>query len=128
MDCLAAQVAGSPLEAVLHAEFTQGRKLDTGNPNPGNIGADFNRIGLKLWDEVKAQDIRNEGRHKRLETLNAWRNAIVHQDFDPAKLGGRTKLVLEDVKKWRRALKGLALSIDIVMKNHLRQLTGVDPW
>src|SRR5262245_49292525 len=27
------------------------RKLDQGNPNPGNIGSDFSRLGLKLWDE-----------------------------------------------------------------------------
>src|SRR5947209_6651597 len=34
------------------------RKLDHGNPNAGNIGADFGRLGLDLWNEVKAADRR----------------------------------------------------------------------
>src|SRR2546421_8882763 len=25
------------------------RKIDRGNPNPGNLGSDFNRLGLAFW-------------------------------------------------------------------------------
>src|SRR5947209_5971913 len=32
-----------PLRTVFRSQFIAGRKLDAGNPNPGNIGADFNR-------------------------------------------------------------------------------------
>ena len=34
-------------------EFTRERKLDRGNANPGNLGADFGRLGIEFWDEVK---------------------------------------------------------------------------
>src|SRR4051795_12564910 len=36
-------------QRLLEDELEPGRKLDTGNPNPGNIGADFNRFGLLFW-------------------------------------------------------------------------------
>ena len=62
------------------------RKLDKGNPNPGNIGADFNRFGLPFWDEVRKVDARNQDRQNRLGELNEWRNAIAHQDFKAAAL------------------------------------------
>jgi len=31
------------------------RKLDPGNANPGNIGADFARLGLEIWDSKGAR-------------------------------------------------------------------------
>ena len=30
----------------------EGRKLDTGNPNPGNIGSDFSRLAITLWTRM----------------------------------------------------------------------------
>lgn len=95
---LAGAVAPSLLQGIPKVEFVQNRKLDTGNPNPGNIGSDFNRLGLNLWNRVTAHDARNTDRRVRLERLNAWRNAIAHQDFDPAKLGGTVTLRLETVR------------------------------
>ena len=86
------------LQGILLVEFVQNRKLDTGNPNPGNIGADFNRFGLVFWDDLKAHDARNTTRRIRLDKLNDWRNAISHQDFDPAKLGGTSALRLDTVR------------------------------
>lgn len=63
-----------------------------------------------------------------LEELNEWRNAIAHQDFDPAKLGGTTTLHLRTVRGWRRALNRLALSFDGVMRVHIDSLTHQYPW
>lgn len=122
--------AASPalLQGILFVEFVQNRKLDTGNPNPGNIGSDFNRLGLNFWSRVNVQDARNADRRVRLERLNAWRNAIAHQDFDPAKLGGTTVLRLETVRSWRRPTGRLATSFDAVMETHLRLVTGTAPW
>ena len=44
------------LQAVLRSQCRYGRKLDTGNPNPGNLGADFNRYLFEFWDEVLVVD------------------------------------------------------------------------
>jgi hypothetical protein len=60
--------------------------------------------------------------------LNKWRNAIVHQDFDRAELGGTTILRLQRVRRWRGACHQLAQSFDEVMRHHLQALTGTSPW
>ena len=103
------------------------RKLDAGNPNPGNIGSDFNRFKVKFWVEVRTVDARNKSRFERLEDLNRWRNAIAHQDFDPRVLGPG-QLRLETVQEWRSACEGLAISFDRVMRLPLREMTGTPPW
>jgi len=115
-ECIDHVVAATPVyvQVVLREQFLYGRKLDTGNPNPGNIGADFGRFGLIFWDEVLAIHMPNRRRREYLEELNAWRNAIAHQHFDPAKLGGRTALHLATVQQWRSSLKHLATVFDTV--------------
>lgn len=103
------------------------RKLDTGNPNPGNIGSDFGRFGERFWDDVRRLDARNQSRFERLEELNRWRNAIAHQDFDPGTLGS-VFLRLEKVQGWRSACEGLAIAFDRVMRSRLHGMTGLSPW
>lgn len=103
------------------------RKLNTGNPNPGNIGSDFNRFGIRFWDDVRSVDARNVGRFDQLEDLNRWRNAIAHHDFDPRVLGSGI-LRLERVREWRSACEGLAISFDRVMQIRLQRMTGRSPW
>src|SRR5258708_2890508 len=85
---LVAAITPDGLQLAVRAAFLFDRKLDRGNPNAGDIGADFGRFGVAFWPEVKAQDRRNGSRARLLEELNLWRNAIAHQDFDPDKLGG----------------------------------------
>lgn len=116
------------LHPTLHSEFMLHRKLDRGNPNAGNIGADFNRLGLVFWDIVEGDDVRNHQRKQLLEELNEWRNAIAHQDFDPSRLGGQTNLRLQQVRAWRSACEGLARSFDNVMRARLFALLGSAPW
>ena len=120
-------VSNPQVRSTLHASLVQNRKLDRGNPNPGNIGADYNRLGLLFWDEVLSVDIRNKGRQDRLEELNKWRNAIAHQDFDPMVLG-TTTLRLRDVRQWRNACNQLATRFDEVMRGWLETANGVSPW
>jgi len=115
------------LRNVVRGEFVRDRRLDRGNPNPGNIGADFGRLGLPIWDKVKALDSRNDERKQRLDELNDWRNAIAHQDFDPAKLGGRTTLRLNDVNRWRRACDQRP-GPSTKWRGHLDALVGSPPW
>jgi hypothetical protein len=115
------------MRPIVRAEFTRERKLDRGNANPGSLGQDFGRLGIDFWDEVKKLSARNSARNQALEMLNSWRNAIAHQDFDPAKLGS-SKLGLAQVRKWRVACECLARAFDRVMRIHIRSVTGKMPW
>jgi hypothetical protein len=121
-------VSIGPLQTALQNVLVRDRKLDRGNPNPGNIGSDFNRFGLIFWDEVTIADSRNQDRQSELEDLNVWRNAIAHQDFDPTKLGGATFLRLQQVRDWRSVCNQLAASFDAVMRSHLLSFNGLAPW
>ena len=47
VDHLAGIIPNVPLQAIFLAEARRDRKLDKGNPSPGNIGQDFNRLGIK---------------------------------------------------------------------------------
>jgi hypothetical protein len=101
--------------------------LNAGNPNPGNLGSDFQRVGLDLWPALRALDLRNEARRRALEHLNAWRNAIAHQDFNPA-VFPTPQLGLATVRRWRRACDVLAGQLDLAVARHLRTISGVAPW
>jgi hypothetical protein len=126
---LVVPVAPPGLQRALYANVVFGRKLDTGNPNPGYIGSDFNRLDLMFWPAVDVDHPRNPRRKALLEELNGWRNAIAHQSFTAAMLkGGRPVLPLSRVQRWRKACDGLARSFDRVMRAHLLTITGVTPW
>ena len=128
LDHFVQAIAPESIRQAIRAEFLLHRRLDQANPNPGNIGADFNRFGLRFWGEVIALDRRNSQRRIHLETLNLWRNAIAHQDFDPDKLGGKRTLQLPTVRSWRKACNGLAGAFDHVMASYLSSILGTSPW
>jgi RiboL-PSP-HEPN len=115
------------LQNVLLSECVYGRKLDTGNPTEGNLGADFNRYGLEFWKAVLAIDPGHATRKSRLGTLSDWRNAIAHHYYDPVKLGGTTLSIVQ-VTDWRTDCDALANAFDIVAGNHLLAITGILPW
>ncbi len=121
-DALLRPVTAVRLRLTLAREFSFSRKLDRGNPNPGNIGSDFARLGIPLWAAVHAHDARNSTRLKRLETLCAWRNAIAHQDFSEE--CDAEALMLSLVRSWRGACNGLARSFDCVVGRYLADLAG----
>jgi hypothetical protein len=128
-DQLVASVASPVLLETYRDNLRFGRKLDTGNPNPGNIASDFDRLGLSFWPAVAADHPRNPQRRRALETLNRWRNAIAHSAFRPDMYrGGRPSLHLSEVQDWRRACDGLARSFDRVLHAYLLSATGVAPW
>jgi hypothetical protein len=125
--CLVRAVAPALVQSVLRAEFLFNRSLDRGNANPSTIGSDFNRLGVEFWRQVYADRPHNERRKGLLEQLNQWRNAIAHHDFDPATLGGTTRLHLHQLRAWRRACNRLARSFDDVMQAYLTGITGFPP-
>jgi hypothetical protein len=116
------------LRVLLWTGFIAARRLDGGNPHPGSIGADFGRLGIRIWDEVGAAGRRNAVRQRRLEEMIAWRNAIAHQDFRRPVLGGRSMVAIQEVRRWRRACDLLATEMDRVMTRYLAGLTAVEPW
>jgi len=127
-ECVDRIVAAMPLkfQAFLRAEFLLNRALDKGNPHPGAVGSDFDRLGLHFWPNVKHLNAGNARRSQLLQELIDWRNAIAHQDFGP--VGGDPTLHLKKVRAWRRALGKLALEFDQTMCNHLAVLLGAPPW
>lgn len=120
-ECVDHIVTGVPVEyeTILRTLLLRDRKLDKGNPNPGNLGADFGRFGFNFWSEVQVDHHGNDRRQESLAELNEWRNAIAHQDFDATRLGGTTTLHLHTVRAWRRALNRLAQSFDNVMRDQI---------
>lgn len=126
VDVLASSPSDRWAGNLLRVLLTQGRKLDHGNPNPGNLGADFGAIGMRFWDDIRQTDARAENRKLRLEELNGWRNAIAHQDW--TKVGGSPTLHLGTVRGWRSACNGLAGSFDRAVQAHLVAVVGQPPW
>jgi hypothetical protein len=112
---------------LLLSNLKHGRKLDSGNPNPGNIGADFNRFGIVFWKNVQSLNPVNKRHQDSLETLSLWRNAIAHQDFSDPKLN-TSSLRLQQVQLWRRACGSLATAFDRVMFDQIQAVTGLVPW
>lgn len=125
---LLAVMAPAVLQNLARAEFTRGRQLDRGNAQPSSLGADFKRLGIDLWDSLKAYDPASTGWKDDLESLNDWRNAIAHQDFSSPKLAGATILRLAEVRKWRISCDRLAAALDEVLRRHLQMLMGTSPW
>ncbi len=128
-DYLVGSVADPNLQQALHDNLLFGRRIDRGNPNPGNIGSDFNRLGLAFWPLVDAHRPENPACRMALEELSEWRNAIAHQDFSASMVrAGRPALALAQVRVWRQACNNLARAFDDVLRDHLRALTSTVPW
>jgi len=124
---LVRSVTPSAVQAVVHADLLRDRRLDRGNPTPASLGADFNRLGLDFWLQVKVLHARNAQRLQRLAELSEWRNAIAHQDFDPGSLVPK-RLHLGTIRSWRGICGALASSFDRVMRSYLSTATGSSPW
>lgn len=119
-------VVPAALQDALKVEFLLNRTLDRGNPHPGGIGSDFNRLGVDFWPEVYALHASNHRRRELLQELVDWRNAITHQDFDP--VGSDPTLHLGRVRSWRSAVNALTGYFDRVMGGYLGGLMGAPPW
>jgi hypothetical protein len=115
------------------AALTKSRQLDRGNANPGSIGADFKGFDLDIWDAARQLHVRTQGRLRRLEQLNVWRNAVAHQDFDfePHELdvlGGMRTIDLRQVRAFRSCCDRLAATFDEALARHLEPIVGTRPW
>ena len=62
-------VVPAALQDTIKEEFFLNRTLDRGNPHPGGIGSDFNRLGVDFWPEVYALHAANHRRRELLQEL-----------------------------------------------------------
>jgi hypothetical protein len=116
------------IRQIVSGILIDGRKLNWGNANAGNIGSGYARLGFDIWNWMGAASSRTEERKRKLDQLNLWRNAVAHHDFDKPRLGGRTELTLSEVREWRRTCNALALDFDRVARAYLITITGQAPW
>jgi hypothetical protein len=116
------------LRDIVRKQLTAHRKLDVGNPNPGNLGSDFARFDMDLRPSVLAVHPSNDARRDSLDSLCRWRNAIAHHDFGLTLPGGRSVLRLADVRRWRRACDVLARDFDMATGHRVATITGVQSW
>jgi|GEM_PF-600877 len=137
VDYLTNAVQPPAFQLLFRERLTSGRKLDHGNPNPGNLGADFGLLGFgilgrKFWDLIVQQNPQNSSHQALLEGLNNWRNAIAHHDFQkpelPRALGVSSSLRIADVRRWRGACDALAGSFDVVVRGHVNGVVGQTVW
>ncbi|HEX8903609.1 MAG TPA: hypothetical protein VF771_02065 [Longimicrobiaceae bacterium] len=128
VDHLLNQPAYATLEPVLRASLFANRRLNVGNANPSNIGADYGRFGVRFWSMVAAADPRNEARQRKIEELHRWRNAVAHADFSDPAFARRETLRMSEIRVWRSACSALAVEFDRVLGLHLQSITGMRPW
>jgi hypothetical protein len=126
------QAAPAFLQPVISQNLTHSRGLDRGNANSGTINPDFIRLGVDLWAEAKVKDRGNHERLRKLDQMNAWRNAIAHQDFDKAaasnEVGKSNPDQLAWIRRWRAACNVLAPTFDEIVASALDSLLGARPW
>lgn len=129
-ECAECIIAATPadLQEVIRQQFLWGRQLDRGNAQSAAIGSDFGRFGIAFWDDVYSLHALHRRRRELLDELMRWRNAIAHNDFDPAHFPADPVLHLPAVRQWRSALNGLCRAFDTVMRNHLTTMLRAPPW
>ena len=127
IDALVQSITPATMAGVCEQELLSNRKLDRGNPNAGNLGADFGRLGVSFWPDVEQLNPRHVVDKNLLDDLARWRNAIAHQDFKPLPPGG-TVVRLPAVRAWHRACNRLAVAFDEVMRLHIQTFVGSTPW
>ena len=110
--------------------FVLGRQLESKNAQPSSLGSDFGWFGIGFWKEVDTLIQDGGAARSKLEELNAWRNAIAHQNFEGVSPGGPPNLTLEQVRQWRCICSKLARTFDRVgiADIYLRSLRGTPPW
>lgn len=97
-----------------------------GNPKYETIRHDFERFGIPIGDELKA-DPANALRITHLGQLNVWRNYCVHRkETAPSGAGGPLAIAL--IRTWQDSCGGFIASVDGIMYNELSKMTGAPPW
>lgn len=130
--CTPAQVPNQQLRDTFRASLTRGRKLDSGNAGPGNIGNDWTQLGMGIWTDLRTSYPGTKGAtdwNQRLDWLNRARNGIAHNDSDKiAEAHAEHPLTLNTFRVMRRRLSKFATALDRTTRAYLKAVTGVEPW
>ncbi len=119
------EIPNAVVARMLEAALIDGRRLERGNANAANLGSDFGRFDLNLWQAVESHR-REHGRLKgELTALIEWRNAIGHGDVTRKR--AENKLIPDDVdlnvcRNWSNTLTELVITIDEVLASHCEDL------
>ena len=114
----------SSLQTLIQGQCCVQRALDHGNPTVENIARDFDRFSFNLKAAL-AVDPANYHRLQHLADLNKWRNVAAHHV--PIHPPG-VPLTLVALQTWRLTVHELAVVLDGIMYNQLRQLLRCKPW
>jgi hypothetical protein len=108
-------------QVLAQQQFTSQLALDRGNPNLSNLRRDFERFGQPV---DLSTDPANPPRLQRLAAMNEWRNIAAH--YGPVPASGVPTLA--DLRGWRDACDGLAMSLDRIVYNLMRRILRRSPW
>jgi hypothetical protein len=130
---IAGAASPAPIQVMLLRVLTESRRLDHGNANESTLGSDFARFGMKVPLEGAGAARPNALRRRRMEQLNVWRNAIVHQNFKlkphhEEQVRGTTPYHVLHVRQWRGACGELAVEFDRMVRAHVDRVVGGPPW
>jgi hypothetical protein len=110
----------------------QGRQLQTRNPRCSTLGSDFQRLGVRLIDDLKASGPATAQRLVALDLLVDYRNAIGHGDEAKIKAfenDGRIRATKRLYQQHRRTLECLAATMDSAVADGLARVLGIRaPW
>jgi hypothetical protein len=128
-----ALVPNNAVRDALRLALENGRRLDSGNAGPGNLGTDWARLGATLWDDIYTAypSPRAGGMdwNRRLTWLNGARNGIAHNDTAAiATAHADHPLTLSTFRVMRGRLTRFATALDAVTGAYLRVTTGMAPW
>lgn len=98
--------------------------------NAGNMGSDFQILGLALWPGLRARRPNKvDDWNRAVEHLNTVRNGVAHSDKDRiAEAHAEEPLILRNWKRKRAILDKLAREMDALATEHVTALTGRAPW
>ncbi len=128
--CTPSQIPNQQLRDTMRASLARGRKLDSGNAGPGNIGNDWTHLGIVIWTELKsAYPAASVDWRERLEWLNDARNGIAHNDATKiAKAHQGHPLTLRTFRVMRKRLDRFAVALDRTTGAYLQSVTAIAPW
>lgn len=130
--CTSEQIPIPWMRGTCRVALGRGRRLDSGNAGPGNIGNDWAQLGIPIWGALSSAHPGPMGAadwNARLEWLNSARNGIAHSD--PKKIRDahlRHPLTLKTFRVMRLRLGRFATALDHATRAYLENETGVSPW
>ena len=133
-DAIEVHVANGRTEQsdLLRRLMSQRRRLDTQTPRTSVLASDFLRVGFNMVDELKAKGSAVEAALGLLDVAVDFRNAVVHGNetqIGSVVATGRIKATMTSYRAYRRALTGLATTMDSVTAGQLASLLmAPPPW